>query len=144
MRRILVVAHQTLGGQHLLEEVGRRMKSGDCQVHVLVPVHHPMGAFTEGSIHAEAEKVLQAGMTRIRELDKSGKVDVTGEVGDANAVYAVQVLRNRGETFDEILVSTLPRGVSRWMLGDVPKKVGRVYPGVPCVHVIAEREPAAT
>ena len=29
MRRILVVAHKTLGGPHLLEEVGRRRKGGD-------------------------------------------------------------------------------------------------------------------
>jgi hypothetical protein len=61
VRRILVVAHKTLGGQHLLEEVGRRIKGGDCRVHVLVPMTHPMGAFTEASCRAAAEKVLAAG-----------------------------------------------------------------------------------
>ena len=54
---------------------------------------------------------------------------MTGEVGDANPVYATEVLRNRGEQFDEILVSTLPRGASRWLLGDVPRKIGTGLPG---------------
>jgi len=140
MRRILVVAHRTLGGQHLLEEVARRIKGGGCQVHVLVPVNHPMGAFTEASVHSAAEAVLAEGERRIREIDRAGKTDVTGEVGDANPVYATQVLKNRGEVFDEILVSTLPRGASRWLLGDVPRKIGRVYPGVPVVHLVGEAE----
>lgn len=142
MRRILVVAHKTLGGQHLLEEVGRRMKSGDCHVHVLVPINHPMGAFSESSCHAEAAKVLEEGVRRIRALDPTGAVDVTGEIGDANPAYAVEVVKNRGEAFDEILVSTLAKGISVWLRGDVVKKVGRVFPGVPVVHLLGEREAA--
>ena len=47
MHRILVVAHKTLGGPHLLEEVHRRIQAGPCRVHLLVPVNHPMGAFSE-------------------------------------------------------------------------------------------------
>ena len=144
MARILVVAHKTLGGQHLLEEVGRRIRSGDCRVHLLVPVNHPMGPFSEASCHAEAERVLEEGLRRVRALDPTGRTEVTGETGDANPVYAVEVLRNRGEAFDEIIVSTLPRGISRWLLRDVPRKIDRVYPGVPVVHLTSEREPALT
>jgi hypothetical protein len=142
MHRILVVAHKTIGGPHLLEEVGRRINDGECRVHLLVPVNHPMGAFSEASVHAAAEKVLAEGERRIRDLDPTGRTEVTGEVGDANPVYATQVLRNRGEQFDEILVSTLARGASRWLLGDVPRKIGRVYPGVSVVHLVAEPEGA--
>ena len=142
MRRILVVAHQTLGGQHLLEEVGRRMKSGGCSVHLVVPVHHPMGAFTEASCHADAQRVLDEGIRRLRELDRTGAVDITGEVGDANPVYAVEVVRNRGDQIDEVIVSTLPRGVSRWLRGDVPKKVRKVLPDVEVIHLIGDAEVA--
>lgn len=143
MRRILVVAHRTLGGPALLEEVGRRMEGGDCAVHVVVPVHHPMGAFSEASCRAEAEKVLELGLSRIRGLDPTGSVAVTGEVGDANPVYAVECVRNRGERIDEIVVSTLPKGPSRWLLGDVPKRMGRTFPGVPVHHVVGATEPAS-
>lgn len=139
MRRILVVAHKTLGGSHLLEEVSRRIEDG-CRVHLLVPMNHPMGSFSEASCHAAAEKVLEEGERRIRALDRAGKTDVTGEVGDPNPVYATEVLKNRGEQFDEIVVSTLPRGVSRWLLRDVPRRMGRVFPGIPIVHVVAEAE----
>lgn len=142
MRRILVVAHKTLGGQHLLEEVGRRMKGGDCRVHLVVPVNHPMGAFSEASLHHEAEHVLDEGLRRFRGLDPTGAVDITGEVGDANPVYAAEVVRNRGMDFDEVIVSTLPRGTSRWLLRDVPKKMGRVYPNALITHMVAEAEPA--
>ena len=144
MRRILVVAHQTLTGQHLLEEVGRRMKGGDCQVHVVVPVKHPMGSFSEATCHAAAQKVLDEGLERIRELDRTGACDVTGEVGDPNPVYAAEVVRNRGEQIDEIIVSTLAGGVSRWIRGDVPKRMQKAFPGVLVTHLLGEGEPART
>ena len=144
MRSILVVAHKTLGGPRLLEEVGRRIEGDGCRVHLLVPMNHPMGAFTEASCQASAEKVLDEGQRRIRDLDAAGKSDITGEVGDPNPVYATEVLKNRGEHFDEIVISTLPRGISRWLLRDVPAKLARIYPGIPILHVVSEAEPATT
>ena len=143
MRRILVVAHRTLGGQHLLEEVGRRIKGGNCQVHLVVPINHPFGTFSEASCHAEAQRVLEEGLRRFRELDRTGSVDVTGEVGDANPVYAAEVVRNRGEQIDEIIVSTLPKGTSRWVLGNVPKKMQRSFPDIDVTHLIGVSEPAS-
>ena len=144
MRRILVVAHKTLCGSQLLEEVGRRMKGGDCEVHLVVPMNHPLGAFSEASCHADAEKVLNEGAKRIRGLDPTGSVDVTGEVGDSNPVYAVQCVQNRGERIDEIVVSTLPSGPSRWLLGGVPKRMGKAFPGIPVAHVFGDREMASS
>jgi hypothetical protein len=144
VRRVLVVAHKTLGGPALLEEVGRRMRGGDCRVHLVVPINHPMGAFSEASCVAEAERVLTEGAKRIRALDPTGAVEVTGEVGDANPVYAVQCVRNRGEAVDEIIISTLPAGPSRWLAGNVPKRMAKAFPDVPITHVEGSREPATT
>lgn len=144
MRRILVVAHKTLAGPALLEEVGRRMKAGDCSVHVVVPINHPMGAFTEASCIAQAERALHEGVRRIRDLDATGAIDVTGEVGDANPVYAVQCVQNRGEAIDEIILSTLPPGPSRWLSGNVPRRMAKAFPGVSVTHVLGSREPATT
>lgn len=140
VRRILVVAHKTLAGPHLLEEVGRRMKGGDCRVHLVVPMVHPMGAFSEATCRADAERVLAEGLRRIRELDRTGSVEVTGEVGDPNPVYAAECVRNRHEPIDEIIVSTLPPGPSAWLRGDVPKRMVRAFPDIPVLHVVGQRE----
>jgi hypothetical protein len=142
MRRILVVAHKTLGGQHLLQEVGRRIKGGDCSVHLVVPINHPFGTFTEASCQADAQRVLEEGLRRFRELDPTGSTDVTGEVGDANPVYAAEVVKNRGEQIDEVIVSTMPKATSRWLLRNVPKKMERLFPDIDVTHLVAAEEPA--
>lgn len=141
MQHILVVAHKTLGGQPLLDEVRSRMESGSCQVHIVVPVTHPMGAYTEASMHADAAKVLEAGIRSIRELDATGSIDVTGEVGDASPIYAVDAVVNRGQRFDEIIVSTLHPKASRWLKADVPSRLARHF-SVPVTHVVADSEGA--
>ncbi|MGH9138514.1 MAG: hypothetical protein ACRD0G_15955 [Acidimicrobiales bacterium] len=138
MPRILVVAHKTLGGKQLLNEVERRMKGGDCSIHLLVPVAHPMSTFSEASLQADAQKVVDDGIRQIRELDKTGSVEVTGEVGDANPVYAAKATWNHGLHFDEIIVSTLPSGMSRWLKTDVPSRLAKTLP-VPVTHIVAEK-----
>jgi hypothetical protein len=142
MRRILVVAHKTLGGDHLLEEVRRRMEEGDCSFHLVVPEDHSGGSsWSEGQVHAAAQRVLDAGLAKFRALDRTGSTDFTGEVGDSNPVNAVELITYRGETFDEILLSTFPAGPSRWIHQDVPARMRRHF-AVPITHVVAEREPA--
>jgi hypothetical protein len=118
------------------------MQRGDCSVHLVVPVNHPFTAFTEASLHADARQVLDEGLRRFRELDPTGTIEITGEVGDANPVYAAEVVKNRGLQIDEVIVSTLPRGVSRWLLGNVPKKVERVFPDAEITHLVGEEQPA--
>jgi len=57
---------------------------------------------------------------------------VTGHVGDANPLAAVaDALHLRG--FDEIILSTLPRRVSRWLRLDLPSKVRALE--VPLLHM---------
>lgn len=137
MRHILVVAHKTLVGQHLLEELGRRIGGGDCAVHLVVPVTHPFGSFSEASLHAQAQVVLDEGLRKIRALDPTGSVSITGEVGDANPVYAVTTaLRDPHLQVDGIVVSTLPSGLSRWLKVDVVSRLRREV-DLPVVHVEA-------
>jgi hypothetical protein len=144
MRRILVVAHKTLGGDQLLDEVRRRLEEGGCTFHLVVPEDHSgTGSWSEGQVHAAARKVLDEGLTRFRALDRAGSTDFTGEVGDVNPVNAVDAIVYRGEGFDEIILSTLPPGPSRWLHQDVPARMRRHF-AVPITHVVAEREPASS
>ena len=43
--------------------------------------------------------------------------------------------------FDEVMLSTLPIGASRWLHLDLPTRVRRRY-GVPVTHVVTELDPA--
>ena len=134
MHRILVVANETLEAPHLREEVVRRIEAAGgpdaCAVHLVVPVTHGRGAWTEGGAKAEAQFRLDDGLIAFKELH----VEVSGEVGDVSPVRAVgDALLVR--PYDEIVLSTLPPGVSRWLHQDALSRIGRDHPGIPVTHV---------
>ena len=54
--------------------------------------------------------------------------EVDGDVGDANPVKAIEDALSRRK-YDEIILSTLPSGVSRWLGQDLPHKVTRKFKG---------------
>jgi hypothetical protein len=60
---------------------------------------------------------------------------VEGRVGDAEALAAIQDAVNLGE-FDEIIISTLPSRVSRWLHLDLPRKAAGL--GLPVTTVTAQ------
>jgi hypothetical protein len=65
-------------------------------------------------------------------LSEAAGAPVNGHVGDANPLAAVEdALHLIG--FDEIILSTLPWRVSRWMRVDLPRKVRAL--GLPLLHV---------
>lgn len=132
MRHYLVVANRTLCGEHLVRLVEERIASGPCRFRVIVPATHPWGSWTEGGAHAEAQRRLDDALARFRAVG----ADVTGEVGDANPVRAVGDALLR-EPADEILLSTLPIGASRWLGRDVVRRMERTH-RLPVVHVVAE------
>jgi GABA permease len=138
MRRYLVVANRTLGGGHLLAEVRECMAAGPSEFHVLVPASHTNKDFTwtEGSDRAAAEARLAEAMARFR----AAGATVTGEVGDAAPLEAMRDVMRRLQ-FDEIILSTLPPGVSRWLGQDLPHRVEKEFK-LPVHHVVAAEEVA--
>jgi hypothetical protein len=136
MLRILVVANKTLGGSAVLAEVKSRLDNGPCAIHLLVPATPPSGGltWTEEGAHAEAEHRLAAGLDRFSALG----CEVTGEVGDSRPLDAIQdTLRHR--EVDEIIISTLPVGVSRWLHIDLPRRAAKAT-HLPVTHVIGAPE----
>jgi GABA permease len=138
MRRYLVVANRTLGGGHLLAKVRECLAAGPCEFHVLVPASHTTKDFTwtEGTDRAAAEARLAEAMARFR---AAGAI-VTGEVGDAAPLEAIRDVMRR-QQFDEIILSTLPPGVSRWLGQDLPHRVEKQF-RLPIQHVVAVEEVA--
>jgi hypothetical protein len=139
VRRYLVVANQTLGGDRLLDRIRAAMAAGDCEFHLVVPASHPpKGSWTDGEAHAIATRRLEAALSTFRAMGASA----TGEVGDASPVRAIaDVLISDPEPYDEIILSTLPIGPSRWLHQDVLHRARRTF-AVPVTHVVAETEPA--
>ena len=132
MRLCLVVANQTLMGEELLQALLAKQEEGETAFHVVMPETHPKGAWSEGSVHAEMAARLEQARTHFAEHG----IEITGQVGDANPIRAVEDAM-MAEHFDEIIVSTLPLGPSHWLRADVPSRIRRNHPEVPMTHVMA-------
>ncbi|MGH9224790.1 MAG: hypothetical protein ACRD2W_13670 [Acidimicrobiales bacterium] len=137
MRRYLIVANQTLGGQPLADKVRELMAGGPCRFHVVVPATHPHHhiTWTEGEAVAIARHRLDEALERLRALG----ADVDGNVGDGRPVDAVgDAIRAgpSGEPYHAILLSTLPPGLSRWLNQDLPHRLERAFE-LPVIHVTA-------
>jgi hypothetical protein len=72
-------------------------------------------------------------------LSSAAGSDVEGIVGDADPIAAIQDAINlRG--FDEVIISTLPTRISRWLHLDLPRKVTGL--GLPVSTVTPADDPA--
>jgi hypothetical protein len=144
MYRILVVANETLTGDHLVDEVRERAAGadGDAAIHIVVPASHGTGAWTEGGAKADAQARLEAAIERFGPLAS----EVTGEVGDTSPVLAVSDAfigqRDKGG-FDEIVISTWQAGVSRWLHQDAVSRIIRAHSDIPVTHLVAPHQRAS-
>lgn len=136
-RRVLVVANQTACGDELLEAVKARTAAGPCRFTLLVPATHPHehATWTEGEARAIARRRMEAAVERFRELGAT----VDGVVGDASPIQAIDDVLIE-QPHDEILLSTLPPGISRWLRLDLPQRVGQRF-ALPVTTIIGERQP---
>jgi hypothetical protein len=135
--RVLLVANRTAGTERLLEAVRARVRRGPATFHLVVPAHphglHKLVDPQEGD-QGEAEQALAAALP---ELSRAAGGEVTGHVGDAEPLMAIQDAVNLGG-YDEIIVSTLPRRVSRWLHLDLVSKARGL--GLPVLHVEAAEQ----
>ena len=136
MRRYLVVSNQTLMSEAFDRQITSCLEAGPCTFHVLVPATHvhENGAWSEGHAKAVAGQRLEAALEHLVGLG----AEATGEVGDTRALDAVRDTVRDHPPFDEIIMFTLPPGLSRWLHQDLPHRVERAL-GRPVTHVVAER-----
>lgn len=132
MANVLVVANRTAECEELLNAMRERKGKGECKFMLLVP-STPHGVSWAADMHSggdEAEEHMKRAVERMR----SYGLDVDGKVGDPDALAAVQDEVNFAN-YDEAIVSTLPKHVSKWLKLDLPHRVERVT-GLPVTHVI--------
>jgi len=118
---LLVVANVTAGSDELLDSLRARADRGACAFTLVMP-----------ATGADARDRLEAALTSMREAG----LDVEGKVGDPDPVVAVMDIWDPMK-FDEIIVSTLPTGSSRWMGLDLPHRLEKLT-SVPVGHVVSK------
>ena len=132
--RVLVVANRTAATPALLEAVRARAAKGPARFTLLVPnpargLHRVVDP--EDQSRDEAEQTLELAIPL---LEQAAGSEVEGMVGDPEPLAAIQDAINV-HGFDEIIISTLPTRVSRWLKLDLPSKAAGL--GLPVTTVTA-------
>ena len=131
---VLVVAHQTAATEPLLDAVAERAAKSPARFHLVVPSRpHGLDKVMDPADHGwdEATRAMEDALPK---LSAAARQQVTGEVGDAEPLMAIQDALTRGH-YDEIIISTLPLGISRWLHLDLISKARALGP--PVTHVLA-------
>jgi hypothetical protein len=135
--RVLVVAHKTAATKPLLDAVRERARRSPCVFTLLVPnsahgLHKVVDPEDQGA--AEAKAVIEHALPL---LEEAAGTHVEGIVGAPDPVVAVHDAINlRG--FDEVIVSTLPTTLSRWLKLDLPSKISGA--GLPVSTITPEED----
>ena len=132
--RVLVVANRTAATPALIAAVKERAERGPARFTLLVPnTSSGVERFADPEDHAEteAQNTLELALPLLEEAAGS---EVTGMVGAPEPMDAIQDAVNL-HGFDEIILSTLPKRVSRWLHLDLPSKLNVL--GLPVTTVTA-------
>jgi hypothetical protein len=119
---VLVVANVTATSDELLDALKQRSEAGACHFTLVMPGAGP-----------DRHERLEVALVHLREW---GLDNVEGSVGDPDPVVAVMDVWDPMK-FDDIVVSTLPTGSSRWMGLDLPHRLEKLT-SVPVRHVVSQ------
>jgi hypothetical protein len=138
--RILLVANRTASTEGLRDAVRARVARGPAVFHLVVP-RHPHGLHKvvdpqEGD-GGEADAILAAALGP---LSDAAGAPVTGHIGSSEPLMAIEDAVNLAY-YDEIVISTLPRHISRWLHLDLVSKARGIGPPVTHVEAVDEEAP---
>jgi hypothetical protein len=134
--RILIVANRTAATEHLIAAVRARADAGPADFHLMMPAT-PQGLHrvVDPEDSGRDEALARMGVA-LPLLTEAAGTEVTGEVGAHDPLGAVHDALHAAH-YDEIILSTLPKRVSRWLKVDLPRKIADF--GVPLTLVSTDR-----
>jgi uncharacterized membrane-anchored protein len=133
---VLVVAHETAATPALIEIIRERANRSPARFHLLVPnlaEHAELTEHEREHRHADGERTLALALPLIQ--------DAAGGAAEGSVSYrhdpmdAIEEALRNGN-FHEIILSTLPHSVSRWLHVDLPHRVSHL--GLPLTTVVAK------
>ena len=131
---ILVVAHRTAATAGLADAVRHRAGEGPGALHAAGPPHRARPApprRPRGAGRVRGPRDLDQALPI---LSEAAGAPVEGMIGDPTPLTAIEDAVNAGH-FDEIILSTLPATISKWLKLDLPSKVTGL--GLPVTTVTA-------
>ena len=135
MRRILVVANETVAGQPLIDAVKRRAEGNqDVRVHVICPQNEPRHGYViyDEHVRGAAENRLRMTLALLHEAG----IAADGAVVDPDPYSAVMDALGE-EDYDEIVVSTHPETRSGWLRQGLVDRLHRATRR-PVEHVVVD------
>lgn len=134
MKRILVVANETVAGKPLIDAVGERGESDGVQVHVISPQNQPKHGYViyDEHVREAAENRLDMTLALLREAG----IEADGEVMDPDPYSAVMDALGE-QDYDEIVISTHPETRSGWLRQGLVDRVQRAARR-PVEHVVVD------
>jgi hypothetical protein len=131
---VLVVANRTAESPELLEALKARAVQGPSEFTLLVPAT-PQGVAWAADMFAGEAAAEEHRQAFVDELREEGLAVADAKVGDPDPLAAVMDECNQND-YDELIISTLPLHVSKWLRVDLPSKA-RAATGLPVTHVVA-------
>jgi hypothetical protein len=119
---VLVVANVTATSAELHAALRQRAERGACRFTLLMPREGP-------DTHERLATALDG-------MRAAGLEHVSGRTGNPDPIVAAMEVWDPMQ-FDEIVVSTLPTGSSRWLGLDLPRRLEKLT-AVPVHHVVSQ------
>ncbi|MEA2401243.1 MAG: hypothetical protein QOK00_1646 [Thermoleophilaceae bacterium] len=134
MKRILVVANETVAGKPLIDAVRARAAGDEVDVHVICPQNQPRHGYViyDSMVRDAAENRLKMTIALLREAG----IEAHGEVMDPDPYAAVMDALGEHD-YDEIIISTHPETRSGWLREGLVDRVSRAARR-PVEHVVVD------
>ena len=123
--QMLVLANVTATSDELLDALRARAARGPIGITLIVP------ASASTSSRAIATQTLTEALRRMREAG----LEADGRLGDGDPMVAATEAWDP-KRYDEIIVSTLPTSMSKWLQADLPRRIAR-HTDALVTHVVA-------
>jgi hypothetical protein len=125
-RNVLVIANVTATSDQLLDALRERAAEEPVAFMLVVPAT-PFGGGRAPAVQKLHEAIEQA---------RASGLELEGMVGAADPMNAV-VDAWDPTRYDEIIVSTLPMNLSKWLRAGLPERIANLT-GAPVTHVISD------